>query len=101
MQLIGYTHHQWGDKLRVSDTQSEGRLSGEVTSELLWAVGTGARIHEGITGPLSPTLHGERGLALVVNVRVGAVVPGRSRALGEVLRGTSDVPPGREAVAGA
>lgn len=101
MHLIGCPHHQWGDELRVPDTQSEGRLSGEVTFELLWAVGPGARIHDGVTGPLSPTLHGERGLALVVNVRVGAVVPGRSRALGEVLRGTSDPPPGREAVAGA
>lgn len=78
----------------MSDPQGEGRLSGEVTSELLRAVCPGARIHEGVAWPLGPTLHGEGGLAAVVNVRVGGVVPGRSGTLGEILRGTSDVSPG-------
>lgn len=85
----------------MSDTQSEGRLSGKVTFDLLWAVGTGARVGEGVTQPLGATLHGEGGLAPVVNVRVGAVVSGRSRALGEILGRTADLSPGREAVAGA
>lgn len=84
----------------MSDTQSEGRLSGEVTVDLLRAVGTGARVRRGITWPLGATLHGEGGLAPLVNVRVGAAVSGRSRAHGEVLAGTADLPPGREAVAG-
>lgn len=78
----------------MSDTQSEGRLSGEVTFELLRAVCPGARIHEGIAWPLGPTLHGKGGLAVVVNVRVGGVVPGRSGTLGEILRRTTDVSPG-------
>lgn len=78
----------------MSDTQSEGGLSGEVTFDPLWAVCPGARIHEGIARPLGPTLHGEGGLAAVVDVRVGGVVPGRPGTLGEILRGTSDVPPG-------
>lgn len=84
----------------MSDTQSEGRLCGEVTFDLLWAVGTGTRVGEGMSRRLGAALHGEGGLAPLVNVRIGAVVSGRSRALGEVLGGTADLSPGREAVAG-
>lgn len=78
----------------MSDPQSVGRLSGEVHVKLLWAVCAGARIGKRVVGPLSPALHGEGGLPLVVNVRVGAVVFGRSRAHGEVFGRRSDLPPG-------
>lgn len=101
MQLIGDIHHQRGDKLRVSDTQGEGWLCGEVTPDLLWAVGTGPRARPRAIRPPGATLHGEGGLAPVVNVRVGAAVSGRSRALGEVLGGPADLPAGGQAVAGA
>lgn len=85
----------------MSDTHSEGRLSGEVTFDLLWAVGTGAGVGEGVARPLGATLHGEGGQAPLVDVRVGALVPGWSRALGEVLGGTPHLPSGREAAAGS
>lgn len=91
---VNYINHKWGDKLRVSDTQSVGRWFGEVHKKLLWAVCAGAGIGKGIIRPLSPALHGEGGLALVVNVRVDAVVFCRSGAHGEVFGGSSDLPPG-------
>lgn len=85
----------------MSDAQSEGGLCGEVAVDPLWAVGPGARVGEGVAWPLGATLHGVGGLAPVVNVRVGAAVPGRSRALGEVLGGAPHLPPGGETEAGA
>lgn len=99
-QSVSYIHHEWGDKLRVSDTQSTGRWFGEVQMKLLWAVRAGAGNSRGIVRPLSPALHGEGGLALAVNVWVDAVVFCRSGAHGEVFRGSSDLPPAWEAVAG-
>lgn len=62
--------------------------------KLLRAVRARAGDSRGITRPLSPSLHGEGGLALVVNVRVGGVVFCWSRAHGEVIGGSSDLPPG-------
>lgn len=85
----------------MSDAQSVGGLCGEVRVELLWAVRAGAGVGKQAAGPLGPALHGEGGLPPAVNVRVGAVVFGRSRAHGEVFGRRSDLPPGREAVAGA
>lgn len=61
--------------------------------KLFRAVSAGAGDGRGITGSLSPFLHGEGGLALVVDVGVGGVVFGRSRALGEVFRRSSHLPP--------
>lgn len=72
-----------------------------MTLELLRAVGPGAGVRKRITGPLSSALQRVRGLAPVVNVRVGAAVSGRSGALGEVLRGAPNLSPGGEAVAGS
>lgn len=82
---VDYVHHERGDKLRVSDTDSVGRRLGEVHVGLLWAVRAGPGNSRGITGPLSPALHGEGGLALEVNVRVDGVVFCRTRAHGEVF----------------
>lgn len=97
---VSYIHHKWGDKLRVSDAQSEGRGFGKMHVKLLWAVCARAGNSRGITGPLSLALHGEGGLALAVNVWVGAVVFSRSGAHGEIFGGSSDLPPARDAVAG-
>lgn len=82
---VDYVHHERGDKLRVSDTDSVGRRLGEVHVGLLWAVSAGPGNSRGIIGPLSPALHGEGGLALEVNVRVDGVVFCRSGAHGEVF----------------
>lgn len=91
---VSCIHYEWGDKLRVSDTQSVGRRFGEVHMKLLGAVCAGARIGKGITLSLCPTLHGEGGLALAVNVWVDAVVLCWPGAHGEVFGGGSDLPPG-------
>lgn len=97
---VDYINHKWGDKLRVSDAQRVGRWFGEVHMKLLWAVRARAGIGKGMSRPLSPTLQGERGLTLAVNVWVDAVVFSRSGAHSEVFSGGSDLPPGWEAIAG-
>lgn len=89
--LVVYIHHKRGDKLRVPGAQCEGRGFAKVHMKPLWAVCSRAGSSRGINGPLSPALHGEGGLTLAVNVRVRAV--SWSGALGEVLRGSSDLPP--------
>lgn len=73
---VDYIYYQWGDKLRVSDTQSVGRWLGEVHMKLLWAVcaGAGTGNGKGKTLSLSATLHGEGGLAAAINVWVDAFV---------------------------
>ncbi len=99
-ESVNYVHHERGDKLWVSDAQSAGRWFGEVQMKLLWAVRAGAGNSRGIIRLLSPALHGEGGLTLVVNVQVDAVVSCWSRAHGEIFGGSSDLPPAWEAVAG-
>lgn len=73
---VDYIYYQWGDKLRVSDTQSVGRWLGEVHMKLLWAVcaGAGTGKGKGKTLSLSATLHGEGGLAAAINAWVDAFV---------------------------
>lgn len=68
--------------------------------KLLRAVCARAGNSRGVTGPLGPALHGEGGLPLAVNIRVGGVVLSRSGAHGEIFGGRADLPPAGEAVAG-
>lgn len=86
-------HNQRGDKLRVSDAQSEGWRFGEVLVKLLRAVRARTGNSRGIIRLLSPALHGEGGLALAVDVRVDGAVFRRPRAHGEVFGRSSDLPP--------
>ena len=99
MESVDYIQHERGDKFRVSDPQSEGRGFGKVHVKLLRAVRSRAGNGGRITGPLGSALHREGGLALAVNVWVGAVVFSWSRAHGEILRGRADLPAAGEAEA--
>lgn len=58
--------------------------------------GDGSRV----TGLLSPALHGERGLAMAVDIWVGAVVFSWPGGHGEILRWSTNLPSAWEAVAG-
>lgn len=62
--------------------------------KLLWAVCARAGNSSGLIGSLSPALHREGRLALAVNIGVYAVVFCRPGALGKVLGGSPDSPPG-------
>lgn len=67
---------------------------------VLWAVRARARNSRRITGSLSPALDGEGGLAVLVDVWVGAFVLSRSRSHGKIFTGSADHPPAGEAVTG-